>query len=152
MRVQRRRGDVVVVGLDAVERDLLTSLAAQYDEVLHDDEGDDAVHDRLFPAAYRDDPDADDEFRRYTYEGLVDRKSANAGRIAASIAAAGDGRILLDPDAVGAWLPALTDLRLVIAERLGIRRDDDPVPDGQLGQVYRWLAELQARLVDAVDR
>jgi hypothetical protein len=139
MRVQRRRGDVVVVGLDAVERDLLTSLAAQYDEVLHDDEGDDAVHDRLFPAAYRDDPDAD-------------RKSANAGRIAASIAAAGDGRILLDPDAVGAWLPALTDLRLVIAERLGIRRDDDPVPDGQLGQVYRWLAELQARLVDAVDR
>lgn len=151
MRVQRKRGDIVV-GLDAVERDLLTSLAAQYDEVLHDDEGDDAVHERLFPAAYRDDAEADDEFRRYTYEGLVERKSANAGRIAASVAAAGDGRILLDPDAVAAWLPALTDLRLVIAERLGIRRDDDLVPDTQLGQVYHWLAELQARLIDAVDR
>ena len=72
MRVQRKRGDVVV-GLDAVERDLLTSLAAQYEELLHDDEGDDAVHERLFPAAYRDDAEADDEFRRYTYEGLIER-------------------------------------------------------------------------------
>jgi hypothetical protein len=151
MRVQRRRGDIVV-GLDAVERDLLTSLAAQYEDVLHDDEGDDPVHGRLFPTAYRDDADADDEFRQYTREGLVERKSANAGRIAASVAASADGRILLDRDAVGAWLPALTDLRLVIAERLGIRSDDDTVPDTQLGQVYHWLAELQARLIDAVDR
>ena len=40
----------------------------------------------------------------------------------------------------------------MIAERLGIRRDDDLVPDTQLGQVYYWLGELQARLIDAVDR
>lgn len=151
MRVQRRRGNVLV-GLDEAERDLLTSLTTQYEEVLDDDEGDDPVHERLFPAAYRDDAEASDEFRRYTLEGLIARKSANAARIAASIAAAPEGRVVLDRDGVAAWLPALTDLRLVVAERLGIRRDDDPVPDSRLGAVYRWLAELQERLVDAVDR
>jgi hypothetical protein len=151
VRVQRRRGEVLV-SLDQVERELLTSLTTQYEDVLHDDEGDDPAHDRLFPSAYRDDAEADAEFRRYTTEGLVDRKSANAGRIAASIAAAADGRMTLDAEAVGAWLPALTDLRLVIAERLGIRADDDPVPLGDLGAVYGWLAELQERIVQAVDR
>jgi hypothetical protein len=151
VRVQRRRGEVLV-SLDGVERDLLTSLTAQYEDVLRDDAGDDRAHDRLFPTAYRDDPEADAEFRRYTTEGLVDRKSANAGRVAAAVAAAADGRMTLDAEAVGAWLPALTDLRLVIAERLGIRTDDDPVPSGDLGAVYGWLAELQERIVQAVDR
>jgi hypothetical protein len=151
VRVQRRRGQVLVQ-LDDVERDLLTSLTSQYEDVIHDDEGDDPAHVRLFPAAYRDDAGADAEFRRYTQEGLIERKSANAGRIAAGVAAAEDGRVILDPDAIGAWLPALTDLRLVIAERLGIRADDDPVPDTQLGQVYHWLGELQERLVQTLER
>jgi hypothetical protein len=151
VRVQRRRGEILV-GLDAIERDLLTSLTTQYEDVLHDDEGDDPVHERLFPSAYRDDAEADEEFRRYTLEGLVERKSANAGRVAASIAAASDGRILLDRESTDAWLPALTDLRLVIAERLGIRSDDDLPSDDRLGQVYYWLGELQARLIDALDR
>jgi hypothetical protein len=150
VKVQRRRGEILVV-LDEVERDLLTSLTAQYEDIVHDDEGDDPVHERLFPSAYRDDAEADAEFRRYTLEGLVDRKSANAGRISAAVSATTDGRILLDADSAGAWLPALTDLRLVIAERLGIRHDDDPVPDDQLGAVYWWLGELQERLVLALD-
>ena len=149
--MQRRRGEVLVA-LDRVERELLTSLTAQYEDIVHDDEGDDPVHERLFPSAYREDPEADAEFRRYTLEGLVDRKSANAGRIAAAVSATTDGRILLDPESVNAWLPALTDLRLVVAERLGIRADDDPVPDDQMGAVYWWLGELQERLVGALDR
>lgn len=151
MRVSRARRAGVAVSLEGVERDLLTSLISQYEDVLHDEDGD-PVHDRLFPAAYRQDPAADAEFRRYTREGLVERKSANAGRIAAAVAGTADGRVTLDDDAVGAWLAALTDLRLVIAERLGIRTDDDPVPPGDLGAVYGWLAELQERIVQAVDR
>jgi hypothetical protein len=151
VKVQRRRGEVLVV-LDEVERDLLTSLTTQYQDVLHDDEGDDPVHERLFPAAYRADAEADAEFRKYTTEGLVDRKSANAGRIAAAVSASTDGRILLDPESTDAWLPALTDLRLVVAERLGIRADDDPVPETQLGAVYWWLGELQERLLHALER
>ncbi len=151
MKVQRRRGEILV-GLDEVERDLLTSLTTQYQDVLHDDEGDDPVHERLFPSAYREDAAADAEFRRYTLEGLVDRKSANAGRVAAAVSASRDGRILLDAESANAWLPALTDLRLVVAERLGIRSDGDPIPEGQLGVVYGWLGELQERLVLALDR
>lgn len=150
MKVQRRRGEILVA-LDGVERELLTSLTTQYEEVLHDDEGDDPAHERLFPSAYREDAEADAEFRHYTLEGLVERKSANAGRIAAAVSATRDGRILLDPESVDAWLPALTDLRLVIAVRLGIRRDDDVVPENQLGAVYWWLGELQERLVQAME-
>lgn len=152
MRVSRGRRAGVAVSLDGVERDLLTSLISQYEDVLHDEDGDDPVHGRLFPSAYREDPEADAEFRRYTREGLVERKSANAGSIAAAVAGTPDGRVTLDDDAVGAWLAALTDLRLVIAERLGIRADDDPVPAGDLAAVYGWLAELQERIVQAVDR
>jgi hypothetical protein len=151
MRVARRRGDVWIE-LDAVERDLLAALTTQLDEVLHDEDGDDPVHDRLFPTAYRDDVEAAAEFRRYTHEGLRDRKSANAGRVAAGVAASADGRVRLDADAMDAWLPALTDLRLVIAERLGVRADDEPLPDTRLAAVYLWLGELQARLVDAIER
>lgn len=136
--------------LDEVERDLLVSLTTQYEEVLHDEDGDDTAHARLFPSAYREDAEADAAFRRYTLEGLVERKSANAGRIAATVSATRDGRIPLDPDSVGAWLPALTDLRVVIADRLGIRTDDDDVPENQLGAVYWWLGELQERLVQAL--
>ncbi len=45
----------------------------------------------------------------------------------------------------------LTDLRLIVAERLGIRADDDPVPDDSLGEVYHWLGQLQAYLIDAIE-
>ncbi|MGN6324720.1 MAG: DUF2017 family protein [Pseudolysinimonas sp.] len=149
--MQRRRGEILV-SLDGTERDLLVSLTTQFQDIVHDDDGDDPVHLRLFPTAYRDDEEADAEFRRYTTEGLVDRKSANAGRVAAAVSASRDGRIPLDRESVDAWLPALTDLRLVVAERLGIRSDDDPVPDDQLGAVYWWLGELQERLVQALER
>jgi hypothetical protein len=45
----------------------------------------------------------------------------------------------------------LTDLRLIVAERIGIRTDDDPVPDDALGEVYHWLGQLQAYLIDAIE-
>jgi hypothetical protein len=38
-----------------------------------------------------------------------------------------------------------------VAERLGIREDDDPVPDDSLGEVYNWLGQLQAYLIDAIE-
>ncbi|CAN5369183.1 hypothetical protein BH09ACT4_BH09ACT4_18350 [soil metagenome] len=135
--------------LTETEVGLMRTLLAEYDDVVQADGGD-PVLERLFPVAYRDDPDAAAEFSRYTRSGLVDSKTANAGAVAAALVGT-EGVIELSDEAAERWLPVLTDLRLVIAERIGIMSDDDPVPDDALGQVYHWLAELQTYLIDALD-
>lgn len=140
---------VIVLELSGVELRLLQTLLAQYDELVQSDTDDTAVR-RLFPAGYRDDPDAAAEFARYTRSGLVETKSANAGALAAALLDS-DGAIELTNDEAECWLPVLTDLRLVIADRIGITADDDPVPDDELGEVYHWLAELQTYLIEALD-
>ena len=134
------------------ELELLRTLIAQYEELVQVESDDPAV-ERLFPVAYRDDPDAAAEFRRYTRSGLVDTKTAKAGAVAAALLAGADddGTIDLADDEAERWLPVLTDLRLVVAERLGIRNDGDPVPDDDLGEVYHWLGQLQTYLIDAIE-
>jgi hypothetical protein len=140
---------VIVLEFTDSELQLLRTLLTQYDELVQADD-DDPVLDRLFPVAYRDDQDAAAEFARYTRSGLVDHKTANAGRVAAALTG-DDGVIELDPEAAEHWLPVLTDLRLIVAERLGIRADDDPIPDDDLGEVYHWLGGLQGHLVEALE-
>ncbi|MCU1417262.1 MAG: hypothetical protein JWP32_1436 [Schumannella sp.] len=139
---------MIELELTDIERGLLRTLLTEYDELVQADDGD-PVLDRLFPVAYRDDPDAAAEFARYTRSGLVDHKTANAGAVAAALTEAGVLR--LDDDSAGRWLPVLTDLRLVVADRIGITADDDPVPDDALGEVYHWLGNLQSYLIDALD-
>jgi len=147
----------VLIELTPMERRLLSTLLTQYDELVHDqlDDSDlaaDPALARLFPNAYPDDDEAAAEFRRYTRDGLADRKAANSGLISAALMASSDDeRITVARDDAEHWLPALTDLRLVLAERLGIHRDDDPIPENELGDVYDWLAQLQGALVEALD-
>jgi len=138
----------ILLELSPAELELLRTLLAQYDELV-ESSGDDPALARLFPVAYPDDPDAAAEFSRYTRSGLVDSKTANSGAVAADLA--GGEVVDLAPDAAERWLPVLTDLRLIVAERIGIRTDDDPVPDDALGEVYHWLGQLQAYLIDAID-
>lgn len=146
----------VLIELTPMERRLLAALLAQYDELVHEqlDDGElggDPAIARLFPNAYPDDPEAAAEFRTYTREGLVERKSANSGLIAAALSASAGDRIAVARDDAERWLPALTDLRLVLADRLGIREDGDPLPGNELAEVYQWLGELQWSLVEALD-
>lgn len=147
----------VLIELTPLERQLLTALLTQYDELVHDqlddsDLLDDPALARLFPNAYPDDDEAAAEFRRYTRDGLVERKTANSGLISAALLAASDeGRLTVARDDAEHWLPALTDLRLVLAERLGIHDDDDPLPENELADVYQWLGELQWSLIEALD-
>ena len=147
----------VLIELTTTERRLLATLLTQYDELVHDqlddtDLADDPALARLFPNAYPDDAEAAAEFRQYTRDGLVERKSANSGLISAALMeSSDDGRLTVARDDAEHWLPALTDLRLVLAERLGIDSDDDPLPESELADVYQWLGELQWALVEALD-
>jgi hypothetical protein len=118
---------------------------------------DDPVLARLFPDAYRDDPEASGEFRRYTEQGLRSGKVAAARTVLATLPPGG-GRIRLSEAEAQAWLRALNDVRLALGVRLGVTDDfDEQVADmgpedprsAYVG-VYQWLAFLQETLVQAL--
>ena len=119
--------------------------------------GSDAAIDRLFPAAYRESDEYSDEFRRFTEGDLADAKVRNAALVAETLrspATRRGVRVELDAATAGAWLRTLTDLRLTLAERVGISRGGG-VPDNADAAtlaVYEWLGYLQETLVRAVDR
>jgi hypothetical protein len=147
MRVSRDADRIVLEFADG-EAGVLRSLVDQYLEVVASDAGSDPSHTRLFPAAYRDDESASAEFTRYTRSGLVDRKAANAAQVSLAL---DEETVRLAPDEADRWLPLLTDLRLVIADRIGIRADDDEIPDTPAGEVYTWLGHLQESIVTLLD-
>jgi hypothetical protein len=118
---------------------------------------DDPVLARLLPDAYRDDPDASGEFRRYTEQGLRSGKTAAARTVLATLPPGG-GRIRLSEPEAQAWLRALNDVRLALGVHLEVTDDfDEQVaeiepddPRSPYVDVYQWLAFLQESLVRAL--
>jgi hypothetical protein len=120
---------------------------------------DDPVLARLLPDAYRDDPDAAGEFRRYTEQGLRSGKVAAAQTVLDTLPAEG-GQVRLGPDDAQAWLRALNDVRLAIGTVLGVTEDyEDDLAQASWGdprsaylEVYHWLGYIQDSLVRALSR
>lgn len=122
---------------------------------------DDPALQRLFPNAYPHDPEASSDFRRFTQGDMWQSKIAAAETVHQALAAtdAGTRPVQIGPDQVDAWLKCLTNLRLVLAARLGISdmesaeraaavSDDDP--RAFMISVYEWLGFAQETLVDAL--
>ncbi len=86
---------------------------------------DDPALGRLLPDANREDPEAAAEFRRLTEDTLRTRKSANLTSAIDSLSVESDSRITMTRDQALATMVALTDVRLVLGERLGLRTDED---------------------------
>lgn len=118
---------------------------------------DDPVLARLLPDAYRDDPDAAHEFRRFTESGLRSAKVECAQTLLDTLPAGG-GRVRLSSDQGEAWLRSLNDVRLALGVRLGVTDDFDALdadvepedPRFAYVQVYQWLAYIQGSLVAAL--
>ncbi len=128
---------------------------------------DPAVH-RLLPDASRDDPEVTAEFRRLTEDDLRQRKLARLRALHDALVggAAGDpsgpaagrhltGTVLRVPRGEAAELAAtLTDVRLVLGERLGVDDEDaserleqevvhgDPAPDDHAAQARQYLGSV----------
>lgn len=122
---------------------------------------DDPALARLLPDASRDDDEMAAEFRRLTERGLRERKHDALSTAAATLDR--PGGLVLDDAEAGAWLTAINDVRLVLAERMGLRTEDDAeliaaraaqLPDddpaGWLASVYDFLTWLQESLVHAL--
>ncbi|MGL5851044.1 MAG: DUF2017 domain-containing protein [Phycicoccus sp.] len=85
--------------------------------------GRDPALDRLLPTAHREDDEVASEFRRLTEAGLRTRKAAALGSSAALLR--GVDQVRLDRGGAMQFLTALTDVRLVLGERMGLRTDED---------------------------
>jgi hypothetical protein len=118
---------------------------------------DDPVLARLLPDAYKDDPDASAEFRRYTEESLRSVKINSAQAVLASLPAGG-GEVRLNEAECQQWLRALNDVRLTLGVMLGISEDNEDMSDGMLTGdpraayifIYNWVTTLQDSLIDAL--
>jgi len=123
--------------------------------------GRDPALDRLLPTANRQDDEMAAEFRRLTETGLRQRK-AGALETAADLLR-GDDKLRLDAGEARAVLTALTDVRLVLGERMGLRTDEDVDlleaaaadldPDDPLAYalaIYEFLTWLQETLASAM--
>ena len=112
---------------------------------------------RLLPDAYRDDPDAAGEFRRYTEQSLRSSKQEAARTVLDTLPADG-GPVRLSWEQAQAWLRTLNDVRLTLGVRLGVTeefedewRQLDPVdPRATAFEVYAWLGDVQESLVQAL--
>jgi hypothetical protein len=123
---------------------------------------DDPVLARLLPDGYRDDPEASQEFRKYTESSLRSAKQQAAQQMLDSLPEAADKdgkiKIQLNHDQATAWLKALNDVRLVLGVRLDVTEDfedqwarlqaDDP--QWAVYEVYAWLGAVQESLVQAL--
>lgn len=174
----------VQVNLDEQEREVLVHLLGQLDDLLDDGEvvsedplaalvgmGDpdaeppttpeDPAVARLLPDGNRDDPEASSEYRRLTEYGLRARKRSGA-RLAAQALSGGEP-VVLTPEEALALMKSMTDVRLVLGERLELKTDEDAerlhnrlwAGDGDesflaTASVYELLTSWQEHLIHAV--
>jgi len=177
----RTEGSRFTITLDEVERGLITSLANQLLDLVTLDESvvdedplaaivgrmdepveapEDAALARLFPDAYRDDPEAAQDFRRFTEHDLRVEKCARARSVRASLATdvEGDAEVDIDEGSALVWLGFLNDVRLILGSRLGITEDwqeglESMSPsDPRIGlfHLYDWLTYIQETLVQSL--
>jgi len=112
---------------------------------------------RLLPDAYRDDPDAAGEFRRFTEQSLRTAKQESARAVLDTLPSAG-GPVKLSGEQAQSWLRALNDVRLALGVRLGVTEEFeeqwqelDPLdPRSAAFEVYAWLGGVQESLVQAL--
>jgi hypothetical protein len=118
---------------------------------------------RLLPEASHDDPEIAEGFRRLTQDDLRERKRSALAMAAAALRR--PAPVVLSDGEAQALLKGLTDVRLVLAERLGLRTDEDAEflhaavaagadegdnPWAQTAGLYDVVTFLQEDLVHAI--
>lgn len=142
-----RRGDFRL-RLTRGERDALRSLPGQLRKLLGTD---DPSLVRLFPPAYPDHPEWNDEFERLTREELHGAK-ADALRVMEETVDAER----LSGEQLRAWLGALNDLRLVLGTQLDVTEETyaEEVTSGDPRAselaLFAYLSWLQEQVVAAL--
>ncbi|MCJ7827367.1 MAG: DUF2017 domain-containing protein [Demequinaceae bacterium] len=131
MRAFQRRGRKAVARLDADERAAIATLIAEVRALvgaaplaIGEAGPQEAAVLRLFPDAVPTDPGISEEFRRLTESDL---RSLKSGRLDAMLEDLGreEAEWVISLDDALSVAAALTDVRLVVATRLGLKTDED---------------------------
>jgi hypothetical protein len=144
----RRRGDRVVLYLDAHEQALLRELLDQLEPML--EEPDDPALRRLFPPAYSE-AESDEQYQSLVRGQLVNGRSKALASMRDTL-----HDETIDLEQADGWLRAINDLRLVLGTRLDVSEEIDyeridlNEPRGRDLAIYGYLAWLQEQLVDAL--
>jgi hypothetical protein len=147
IRRDRKTGGYIL-NLPPEERALLRSLPAQFRAVLQTD---DPNLRRIFPPAYTDDDDANDEFQRLMREELLEGKL-----VALAIVEETAGADHLTGEQLEGWLGALESLRLFLGTQLDVTDEtyamelDPDDPSAPALALYSYLSWLQEQAVEAL--
>jgi hypothetical protein len=148
-RIERTAAGRYAVALPAPERELLTDLVEQLRDVLLATTDDPTLR-RLFPTAYHEDAERDEEYQLLVRDELLGRRLAALAAVEETAMA-----VEVDEAALTGWLTALNDLRLVLGTRLDVSEDDHDVdpddPDAAAHAVYHYLGMLLGEVVDALE-
>jgi len=144
---------------DQPQRGVIDELEALFNEGPEPQTPTDPVLARLLPDAYRDDPEAAGEFRKYTESSLREAKKYFAQTLLDTLPENG-GRVELTGDQARDWMRALNDVRLAFGVRLEVTEEfeeqlaalDREDPRVAAFEVYGWLGAVQESLVRALDR
>ncbi|WP_051324612.1 DUF2017 family protein [Candidatus Solirubrobacter pratensis] len=146
-RVVERRGRYLL-RLPAGERDLVRGLLNELRTLLALGPDDPRLR-RLYPAAYGEDRESNEEYRRMTHEDLATGRLAAVETVETTLTADE-----LTPEQLTAWMQALNSLRLVLGTMLDVDEGDpfdvDPDdPDAQQYMLYGYLGMLLEEIVQA---
>ena len=129
------------------ERELLNALVPQLREMLVGE--DDPDLRRLFPAAYADDAEREQEYALLTHDELLAKRLADLDALEAFAAA----EQLSEEQVLGA-MGAVNSLRLVLGTRLDVSEDMDDIdaehPDAPAIAVYHYLSYLLEAIVSSL--
>jgi len=148
-RFARKRDGSFTVRLEEQERDLLRSLPTDLASLV-EAEPDDPWLQRLFPTAYPNDVDREQEWRLLMSVDLHDRRREQLQMLAKTAGASS-----LTEEELSVWAQALNDLRLYLGTRLNVSEETDfadleEEDERQLFVLYTWLGMLQEETVQAL--
>ena len=142
-----RRGDFRV-RLPEPERRVLRALPEQLRQIVGST--DPAVF-RLFPPAYADDPESNEEYERLVHDDLVEERLAAVRIMQQSLETD-----RLTEDQLAAWLGVLNDARLILGTKLDVTEETyeqevpQEHPDAPAYAMYFYLGWLEEQIVEAL--
>jgi Domain of unknown function (DUF2017) len=147
-RIRRTRGGDFELRLPRPERDVLRGIPEQLREVLGSD---DPVLERLYPAAYPDDPVHEQQFRDMVRDDLRRQREGALATMEQTV----DAERVSEEELL-AWVSGINDARLVLGARLDVTEDLDPgeIPDDDPRapsfSLYAYLTWLEEQAVGAL--
>jgi len=151
--VLRREGDGFHLTIRPDDRRVVVDLIAQLRDAVLGGTGDDRFR-RLFPAAYHQDAELDDEYQRLMHGELLASRLDSLNRTHELLVRDGEAEVIvLSENELDSLMKSVNDLRLVLGTLLDIQEnepaidEDDPAyPQYHLYSYLGWLLEWIIRV------